>query len=216
MSRSITKILAACALLVVLSTATYAQDKDDIIRPITKGGSAAMMFTLSGIGTFGISGPVVGGVGMKYFLSDDMALRVLIGLSNSTNGADSIAPGKVAATDIGVGAGIEMHFRPLYSTSPYVGGQITFNSSSKTTTNWDTPVTKKDVDVKESGTTLGVGVFAGFDWFFTRGIALGGEMNLGFSTSSSSTTSGSTTIDHPSSTSIALATGGSVHMVVYF
>ena len=151
---------------------------------------------------------------MKYFLSDDMALRVLIGLTNSSSGADSIAPGKQATTDIGIGAGIEMHFRPLYSTSPYVGGQVTFNSNSTTTTTKD--ALGKDNDAKVSGTTLGVGVFAGFDWFFTRGIALGGEMNLGFSTSSGSRTAGGTTVDSPSSTSIALSTSGSVHMVVYF
>jgi hypothetical protein len=64
---------------------------------------------------------------------------------------------------------------------------------------------------------------AGFDWFFTRGMAIGAEWGLGFTTSSSSTESGGTSVDGPSPNSIALGMvgsgisgSGSVHAVVYF
>jgi outer membrane protein W len=225
MLRSITKLVAAAVIVLGFAGAAQAQTEADIIRPLTKQGSAAMMFTLGGIGTFGIGGPSVGpvgGAGMKYFFSDDMALRVLIGFSNSSSGADSTFTGtqntgKEVSTNLGIGAGVEWHFRPLYSTTPYVGAQLTFATQSRTNTTGFGTTAKPDVDVKNSQTDIGVGLFAGFDWFFTRGLALGGEVNAGFSTGSSATTNGSNVeITNPRTTNISVGTSGSVHLIVYF
>jgi hypothetical protein len=211
MLRSITKLVAAAVIVLGFAGAAQAQTEADIIRPLTKQGSAAMMFTLGGIGTFGIGGPSVGpvgGAGMKYFFSDDMALRVLIGTQNT---------GKEVSTNLGIGAGVEWHFRPLYSTTPYVGAQLTFATQSRTNTTGFGTTAKPDVDVKNSQTDIGVGLFAGFDWFFTRGLALGGEVNAGFSTGSSATTNGSNVeITNPRTTNISVGTSGSVHLIVYF
>ena len=149
---SFSKYIAAALIVLGFASTSFAQDKDDIIRPLTKSGSAAFLFNLGGFGTFGVAAPAIGSsftagagnvsltvspatVGFKYFLSDDMALRVLLGFSNSSSGADSIPSGAISSTQFGIGAGIEMHMRPLYSTSPYVGAQVGFVSGSETITN---------------------------------------------------------------------------------
>jgi hypothetical protein len=203
---------------------TRAQDAEkDVIQPITKAGSAAMIFELAGLGTFGISGPGISGlttpaVGMKYFISDGMALFVLAGLNTSSGNAsvpDSTSA-KQSSTGFGIAAGIQAHMRPLYSTSPYVGGVVSFGSSSTD------DGASGNADKKTSTSTFGVAAIAGFDWFFTRGLCLGGEASLGFSSTSSSITgpnaaeTASVTTSGQSVTQIALATGASVHLNVYF
>lgn len=220
MKRSLTMYAAALLVLVGLSTSLRAQtNENDIIRPITKSGSAAFLFTLQGLGTFGIGAPsigtgdnaVVAGAGMKYYFQDDMALRLLLAFNNSSHKtSDSSSSAKPGETNFGIGAGIEYHFRPLYSTSPYIGGQISFSQHAT------------DNDVSGAGSkktkdnSFGVAALAGFDWFFTRGLAVGAEYSLGFATVGGSVTNGSTTTDNPTDTYISLAGGGNVHMVVYF
>jgi hypothetical protein len=225
MARSFSKIVAfAFVLTFVFGMACTSQAQDaakDVNKPLTQKGSAAMLFELAGIGTFGFSGPAVGpfgsAVGMKYFISDDMALFILAGLN--TKSGDTTQPSTVSAkpsmTTFGIGAGIQAHFRPLYSTSPYVGGEVSFGSSSSDNGG------SGAADRKNTASVFGVAAIAGFDWFFTPGLCLGGELSLGFSSTSASSTepseSGSSvTTDMQSATTIALATGGSVHLDVYF
>ncbi len=224
MSRSFTKIVAFAFVLTFafgIARTSFAQETDNsIIRPLTKSGSAAMIFELAGIGTFGFSGPNVGplnsAVGMKYFVADDMAIFVLAGFNSSsgdTTQASTISA-KPSTTQFGIAAGIQAHMRPLYSTSPYVGGQISFGSSS-----YDNGGSGNN-DFKRSSSSFGVAAIAGFDWFFTRGLCLGGQVALGFASTSASETGSetgtSTTVDSQSNTTIALATSTSVHLNVYF
>jgi hypothetical protein len=221
MSRSFTKIVAFAFVLTFtfgVARTSFAQDVDNnIIHPITKQGSMAMIFELAGIGTFGFSGPGISGlampaVGAKYFISDDMALFVLAGF-NSASGSDSVAStatAKSSATQFGIAAGVQIHTRPLYSTSPYWGGMVSFGSSS--TDNGESG----DADFKTSGSTFGVAALAGFDWFFTHGLSLGGEVSLGLKSTSGSFTSEGTTTDAQGTTVIALATNASVHLNVFF
>lgn len=227
MARSFTKIVAFAFVLSFafgMARALRAQDADkDVIKPLTEKGSAAMIFELSGIGTFGIGGPGILGfsssaVGAKYFMADDMALFVLAGL-NRTSGSpanlDSVSA-KPSTTSFGIAAGIQDHFRPLYSTSPYVGGMVSFASNSTDDGG------SGNAENKTSSSTFGIQALAGFDWFFTRGLCLGGEVSLGFASTSNSKTgpnegkTASVTTKYQSVTTIALATGASVHFDVYF
>ncbi len=224
MSRSFSKIVAlafALAFTFGIARSSFAQDEDkDMVRPITKSGSAAMIFELAGLGSFGFSGPAVGpfgsAVGGKYFVSDGMDIFVLLGF-NSTSGdtaALSTQSAKPSMTVFGIGAGVEDHFRPLYSTSPYAGAMVTFGSKSTDDGN------SGSLEHKTSTSTFGVAAIAGFDWFFTHGLCLGGQMQLGFQSTSASTTGeqteGTPPGDRQSVTTIALFTGGSVHFDVYF
>jgi opacity protein-like surface antigen len=219
--KSILRSLAVLAVVVGFTGSAFAQDaNNDIIRPITKQGSAAFMFTLGGLGTFNLAAPTLGpglgsaGFGMKYFLADDVALRVLLGLS--MNGTTT--PGTGSASDVtssnngfGLGVGVEYHFRPLYSTSPYIGGQIGFASNST-----DNGLDDNAGGVQTSTTNLSIAALAGFNWFFTRGIAVGGEYSLGFTSTSGTTTTAGTENDNASTSMIGFGGVGSVHFIVYF
>lgn len=218
MSRKFTTFAAALLVILGMAGSAMAQDDANIIRPITKQGSAAFLFTIQGLGTFGIGSPGIGsgsgvlyGAGMKYYISDDLALRILLALNN-TSTKTTVGTTSVTATgmDFGIGVGAEMHFRPLYSTSPYVGAQIGFASGS--TDNGGSGASQ----VKTSSSNFGINVLAGFDWFWTRGIAMGAEYGVGFTSSSGTTTTGGTSVDNPSSTMIGISNSGNVHLVVYF
>ena len=217
--RKIAVFALGLGFVLAVAPSTRAQDAEkDVIQPITKAGSAAMIFELAGIGTFGFSGPGIMGysampaVGAKYFVSDGMALFLLAGLSTSS-GSDSTpssTSAKQSSTQFGIAAGVQMHCRPLYSTSPYWGGMVSFSSSS-----YDNGASGNS-DFKTSGSTFGVQVIAGFDWFFTHGLCLGGEAGVGFKSTSGSETSEGTTSDTQGTTVIALATNASVHLNVFF
>jgi outer membrane protein W len=240
MSRSFTKTaagfakqfalrgLAAAVVLAGLTASTVrAQDNsNDVIRPLTKQGSAAMIFHLNGLGNFGLSGPTIGpgvrsvdsaggnsmvpGIGFKYFPTDDIAIRILLAFQGVESGKVDLPSGKYQRNSTGAGFGAEYHFRPLYSTSPYIGAQIAFFTENEKLTVNTTDVYNNKV------TSFGVAALAGFDWFFTRGLALGGEMKLGFTSSSIVKKNPAGGNDEPTNTDIGIGTDGNVHLLVYF
>ncbi len=228
MSRFFMKFMVSVFLIVGFATATLAQDDANMARPNTKAGSAAWIFSFGGLSTLGLNSLAIGNnfggvaaAGLKYYLSDDMALRALLGFSTGSSGADTIGPNyHNSATAVGIAVGIEMHTHAVYSTSPYFGAQISFGTGSNDQT-INKSVDNQFTEVKTSGTSFGIGVLAGFDWYFTKGIAVGGEYMLGFSTGSGSTTKtltstgASTTTDNPSTTNIGIGSGN-VHLVVHF
>jgi hypothetical protein len=247
MTRSFTKFAAACLVSLGLASASYAQD-NDIIRPITQSGSAAFVFSLNGLGDFNIAGPIVGGtslpdnipasgtptetqegnlvvpgVGAKFFVSENTAIRLALAFRAFENGKEELGsnvtggPGKVQRNTTGINLGGEYHFRPLYSTSPYIGALISFvTDNHKRVYN---PVGGQNQTWNFKSTSFGVGAVAGFNWFFTRGIAVGAEYGLGFTTTSTVLQMpGVEKQDEPVNTDVGLGIGGagSVQFVVYF
>jgi hypothetical protein len=247
MTRSITKFAAVCLVTLGMASVGQAQNADnDIIRPITQTGSAAFMFSLNGLGDFGFGGPIVGatsltdeqisavsttgggntvmpGVGAKFFVSDNTALRVALAFRLYEDGKEEVGssltggPGKSQRNTTGINFGGEYHFRPLYSTSPYLGALVSFVTDNfKQTFNPGTGVqTLRNL----KSTSFGVGAVVGFNWFFTRGLALGGEYTLGFtSTSSVFEFSGTPKQDEPTNTDVGMGVngGGSLQLIVYF
>ncbi|MFI5264019.1 MAG: hypothetical protein ACHQM6_05855, partial [Candidatus Kapaibacterium sp.] len=223
MSRFFMKLALSVLLVVGFTSVSFAQDDANMAHPNTKAGSAAWMFSFGGLSTLGLNSFAInnnftsGGVaaaGWKYYLSDDMALRALLGFTTGSSGADTLPGGHNSATAFGIGVGIELHTHAVYSTSPYFGAQVSFGMGSNDQT------FKAGTETKTSGSSFGIGVLAGFDWYFTKGIAVGGEYMLGFSSASSSTTitpngGSAKTVDNPSSTSIGISSA-SVHLIVHF
>lgn len=219
MLRSFTKSVLTLLMVAGLTTISIAQDAaDDMARPITKSGSMAFMFNLSGLGTFGLSsvsignpdGNPVAGFGMKYYLADNQAVRVLLALMMTDDGDDPANTTNTTTSTIGIGAQYEYHFGALYSTSPYIGAAINFATTSSTSKNdANTPT-----ETSTTHTQLGIGAVAGFDWYFTKGMALGAQYGLGF-VSNSMSSDPAPTEDYPSSTNIGIAGAGAVHLVVH-
>lgn len=242
MIRLLSKLLVALVLVGFVASASMAQETENIIRPSTKSGSAAMYFSFGGMGTLGMQGvqfnpllfpgentsrgQLVYGAGMKYYLADELALRAIVGFSTSSEGDADLtkAPnGKTSTTQFGIGAGIEMHTNAVYSISPYFGAQVAFASASQTNTKDQVAIPKAKSNILATTTTetklsasgFALEVLAGFDWYVFRGIAVGGEYGLGFSTASASSTSAGKTTDVPSTTNIGIGVG-SVHLIVHF
>src|SRR5579883_209741 len=191
MSRTVIRTVSVLLIVAGFVSISRAQDEEKWIRPSTKSGSAAWEFSFGGLSTLGMAAvPIVTvntplasgssqansivGAGYKYYFSDDMALRAMLGFMTSSSGdADPTksADGKNTSTNYGIAVGVEMHTHAVYSTSPYFGAQIAFGGAS-----WDNQKQETTggatTETKGSGTTFGIGVLAGFDWYFTRGMAV--------------------------------------------
>jgi outer membrane protein W len=228
MSRSIFKFIVALVVVAGFAASSFAQEEANMARPNTKSGDAAFVFNLAGLGAFGLSAPTIGtvtgitgsgfnstpvaGAGVKFYIADNMAVRVLLAFASTSNGADTTA--NVKTSTIGIGAAFEYHFKPVYSTSPYVGGGINFASASMTNAGGTTS------ERKWGASLINIGVLAGFDWYFTRGLAIGGEYALGYSGQSSSASVNGKDLDPAPPTTSTIALGivgsGSVHLIVHF
>jgi hypothetical protein len=201
-------------------------------RPDTKAGSTAFMFTFGGLGSFGMNGfPIesfslsvagemlsasIFGGGGKWFFMDNLALRGMIGLTTQSKGNVDSA-GKTTSAIYGFAGGVEKHFDAISSVSPYVGAQITFAHASLDN---QKTVANQIKENKETASSFGIGPLIGFDWYFTSGLAIGGEFMLVYSSVSITDTNPDATgapvaKDNPSTTQIIISSAN-VHLVVHF
>jgi len=140
----------------------------------------AVLFDFSGLSNLGANN-YEGGIGGKYFLTDQMALRVMLlfDLYNHTNASGSGT--KDDSVQFGLMAALEYHFPISTSVSPYVGGGLFAMSG-------DIKSSSPYGEVKGSTTTLGVGAIAGFEYFFNKNISLAAEYQFGLSATNSTGT----------------------------
>ncbi|HKR03336.1 MAG TPA: hypothetical protein VJY62_01765 [Bacteroidia bacterium] len=101
--------------------------------------------------------------------------------------------------------GYEMHMAGTDRLSPYWGAELVFTKSSftretdqigkanYTAVYYDTttvnpivqaPYTIYTLNYKESSTTFGINVIAGFDFYFAKNLSLGAELNFGYASTS--------------------------------
>ncbi len=171
----------------------------------------------------------------RYFLQDDMALRLNLGVTTNSTSKDYAEDPTSDTTDIGtfesssssftIGVGIEKHFAGTERLSPYVGAAIGFTtgSSSSTETNvfYNDQIQVPDYQYVQgrsseidgpSSTKFSIGILAGADYYFVNHIYLGIEAGLGFSTTSSGDTEAVTTQATPglpTVTTTSVTPGGS-------
>ena len=152
----------------------------------TSAGDKAMVFMFHGLDDLAVSGYGHDyGFGMRYYLSDGMALRggVLFGMSTYTD--ESVDPeSEISMTSFGVEAVYEMHMEgPCASVSPYFGVGGNFDSYTE---EWDNYEGYETAEISETG--FGIFGTGGFEWGFTDCMTLGGEYRLGFMSMSTETT----------------------------
>lgn len=183
-------------------------------------GDKALLFSLSGLGNLG-AGNYMGGVGFKYYFSNNLALRAGLGFANSseTKKAPTSAGADEKTTDMAfsIAPGIVYELARTGAVVGYVGGQIMYTMSSNTVEN---PNHVKDTKTEVTGSTFGAGVFMGAEWYPWNNVSLSAEYLLGFSstTGKNKTTIGSTTTetDAPSSTVIGLGSANSASFTLSF
>lgn len=138
----------------------------------------------------------------RRFLSETTAFRLGVGISFSSNKADSVfaskIPSAVAGTTVKSGykktemgwnirPGFEKHFTGTNRLSPYIGAELDLagqSSKEVTPTGTDTKdeftiVTEKNKN-KGGFFRLGVNLVAGFDCYITKHLYLGTELGFGF------------------------------------
>lgn len=192
------KQLATIAALCVLAcTVSFAQGESMVRRTA---GSTAFLFTLNGLSNIG-AGNFMGGVGLNHFLSDDLALRAGLGFGSSSETQKTPTDGKesvTSSTTFNISPGVRFNLARNNNIAMYLGGQVMFGMTSGST-KFDGTETGST-----SGTSIGVGAFAGAEWFPWNNVSVGLEYGLGFSTTSGTKKIGETETDEPSTTSINL------------
>lgn len=253
--KKITLLLA----LISLSHSSFSQDEPTFFRPLQ--GDMAFSFNLSGLFDSlymnNTPDPLTNAqmADFRYFWKDNVAFRFGFGINrlNTTTTTTNDTLGglplvetenKDNQTGITIGLGIEQHIKTKSKrTDPFVGAGLILSRLGNNTVTNDIKTTQLNLDytqtvtetINPGGTVFGVAVNAGFFWYFTHNLALGGELALGFVTGAvggdvertqTSTTSigGNVTTAESSTTFVqklnisALQTRntGSIHLLVKF
>ncbi|MDG1189604.1 MAG: OmpW family outer membrane protein [Flavobacteriales bacterium] len=131
---------------------------------------------------------------MRYFINDNIAARVELGLASSNTSmnvyeAGGEGTGTVDMNSMGwsLGLGAEYHLAGTDRLSPYFSAGFSLGSDSYTE-QWDNSdgtdySSGTTAEVKTSASTFGLGIGAGVDYYVASNIYLGLEMGFGFGTS---------------------------------
>jgi opacity protein-like surface antigen len=137
--------------------------------PHFNSGMRQIIFEFNGLGTMGLD-TYAGGLGMRIFLNDEgMAGRGSVNAGYRTEEENS---DKTTVSLIGGSLLLEKFVDPIGSVAPYLGiGAGYFYSTQKQPTT--------DGEAKTTRAILEVPAVAGFQWWFTDGVSLGGEYRCG-------------------------------------
>jgi hypothetical protein len=148
----------------------------------------------------------IGGARLRYFLGDNLAVRLGLNLQSQSqtdrvfenrDGTGGVGEEKNTFFLFGFRPGVEYHFAGGEKLSTFAGAQLILDiTSAKTTRNnyglggGYTPNFTETVDGQSNlgakGTTFGLGLYSGFDWYFTEKVYLGIEWGLNFTSTSNS------------------------------
>lgn len=193
--------------LCAFTFSAFSQDEKETRQPVQ--GDKAISLNFVGLATMALNSgvdPFNGSqvLDFRYWLADQWALRVGLGVAttstttrteNDTTGGvpltETEAKNRNSAFSIGIGA--ERHIKTNAKTiDPYIGAGIYMSMIGKNKVDNMTKTTQANGDFNEmtsntinpGGFGFGVGLNAGFFWYFAENIALGGEYGFGFGTGS--------------------------------
>ena len=146
----------------------------------------------------------IAGARVRYFLGDNLAVRIGLNLTSQSetkrayekaDGTGGVGEEKNTFFLFGFRPGVEYHFAGGEKLSTFAGAQLILDlTSAKTTrTNYRNGSYRADFSqtisgeaqfdslrIYNSGTTFGLGLYSGFDWYFTEKVYLGIEWGLNF------------------------------------
>ena len=173
--------------------------------PMTSAGDRQLVFRFSGLSNLGL-GPYPrtgflaemcdyeeeecinhcytcgGGIGFRYFLNDDRAIRTGLNLAwGSDKWADEYGEGhdkEISCLEFGFELWYEKYFPHIHSVAPYMAFGLGYTYASFERTG--------DYDCDEYKRSLGANLFdimgaLGFQWYFTEAMSLGGEYRVAYS-----------------------------------
>ncbi len=208
------------------------------VSPKLKRGSAALLFSFGGFSNLA-AGNFNGGIGAKYYMAPNMALRGGIQFTSASSEIPANAPagtqgtdGEQSATVVGVNGAVEMHFGKA-RVSPYIGAGLGFGTAS--TESKDaviapaTQTTTKNSFGGETiggtpffgGTTLTVVAIVGTEFFLFDEVSLAAEYQAGFTSTSPKdeevvTGTTTTTTKGVSNSGLSVSSAGFLTLGVYF
>jgi len=188
------KARSMAGVLAIVMAVSFASAQDFTTSVAAK--SKAMLFTLQGLASLG-AGDFNGGLGVKYYLSNAMALRAGVGLIMANEvlplpDGQSGTEGSRSATGFGISAAVEYHLLPT-RVSPYVGGGLGFTTTStnyealliapatfQRTTENSTTGENIGGDTYYAGSAFNIGALLGVEFFVTKEISLSAEYQIGY------------------------------------
>ncbi len=204
----------------------------DNAKPLTKAGTTALLFDLNGLAGLG-AGNFEGGFGGKYYIANQFAVRLGLGFSYNTqtdkNPATPPLPTTVLSESkrttfsVTVAPGIQYNVVTSGPVVGYLGGQVSFTTNSDNrdgNSNGLGAGFTNGASYKVTGTTFGVALFIGAEWFAWDNISLAAEYRLGFSTTSGKTEQSfpaptpGTSFDSPTVTNIGLGSASAANFTL--
>jgi len=145
----------------------------------------------------------IGGARLRYFLGDNLAVRLGLNLQNQSrtnrdfenpDGTGAVGEEKETFFLFGFRPGVEYHFAGGEKLSTFAGAQIIVDIASAKTTRTNymggtymanfSQTVEGQSSLGNGGTTIGFGLYSGFDWYFTEKVYLGVEWGLNFANTS--------------------------------
>jgi hypothetical protein len=123
--------------------------------------------------------PCSGGLGFRYFLNDDAAVRVGVNIALASITLKHPTPdyeNKYTCNEYGISLVYEKYMPAIHGIAPYMGAGAGFTLSKAKFE----PGQESYVDTELTGTGFDVLGVIGFQWYFTEGMSLGGEYETGF------------------------------------
>ncbi len=201
------------AVLVMIISINFAMAETPITPKINEG-DRAILFSFSGLGVFGIGGIDIGsdnqslaGIGGLYYINEDIGIR--LGLHIWRSGmTPATGDNKQSQTTIGFSPGVQYHLFTSGPVTVYTGGQVFYGrgSDKQEGTTFDSETT---------ASTFGLSGIFGFQYFIFHQMSFSAEYRLGFDRSSSKTTVGDTTTEHPTFTNFGIS-AYSLTLAVFF
>ena len=182
MRRCFVVVMALLATAGVASAAT---------EPIAKG-TKALIFDFGGLSVLNL-GEFNGGIGFRHYMADNVALRLGVNgdFSSTTDKAHPAGSTdeKTTSNGFGLSACLERHMVGPANVSPYlgIGAGFDWSSTKFEPSHVASPPAGTPLEVKSTSTGVTAFGAAGFEWFFTESVSLGGEYNLGLTFGSSKT-----------------------------
>jgi len=215
--------------LSVLAAFSYAADP----KPLTYSGNKALLFDLGGLANLAL-GNYGGGLGVRYYIANDLALRLSLGFTTSSQTskntqsplpANRVAESKLTSTEFTVGPAVTYNIARTSTVVAYVGGMLSYTTASdKREGNSASLAENFDAgeSFRQSSRTIGFAGLLGVEWWPWENISFSGEYRLGYGHSSSeqesTTSAASVTVDGPTTNGFGLgsANSGALTLSVYF
>lgn len=217
--------------LLIIPAALQAQEGSSttVTTPRSSAGDFALLFDLGGLTQLALNGfnptgadtnAVGAGFGAKYFIADDLALRLgLVLQSNAATqpGDSATAVDEFSVFRFAIAPSVVVNVMKTGAVAGYLGGQVGYAMSSSERTT----VATTEPDVEVSSSAFSVAGIIGAEWFPWSSVSLSAEYQLGYGMSSSEETrtvegQNPQTRTMPDETSFALGSRGVLAVGIYW